>query len=253
MTESPGAATVILVRTQEEGNIGSTARAMANMGLSDLVLVAPRARIGRVARAFAVGAGHILDAARLTDSLSEALAPFRRVVGTTSARAREIPVPVVGPRELPGRLADDPPGLPTALVFGPEASGLTTEELALCGLLVRIPCSPRQPTLNLAQAVLLVAWELWSADGSGRDEVGGDQVPATAGEVQGFFDQLVPLLHRIGFARDDTFQAVLRDLRRMAARSRPTGREISLLRGMARRAGHALTDGDGAEERDPGR
>ena len=172
--------TVVLVRTQEEGNIGATARAMANMGLSRLVLVDPVARIGRVARAFAVGARDILARAEIVPDLAAALAPHRRVVGTTSARARELPVPVVAPRELPGILAADPPDLPTALVFGPEASGLTNDELALCGLLVRIPCAPEQPTLNLAQAVLLVAWELWFAESQAArdDPAAGVQRPA---------------------------------------------------------------------------
>ena len=253
MTERAGGPTVILVRTQEEGNIGSTARAMANMGLTDLVLVSPKARIGQVARAFAVGAGDILERAEHVGSLAEAVAPFRRIVGTTSARAREIPVAVIDPKDLPGRLAADPMGLPTALVFGPEASGLNNEELALCGLLVSIPCAPRQPTLNLAQAVLLVTWELWSAAGATGEPLESDVLPATGGEVQGLFDQLVPLFHRIGFARDDTFEAVLRDLHRMAARSRPTSREVSLLRGIARRTGHALARSGGEGERDPRR
>lgn len=250
MTDPRGGPSVILVRTQEEGNIGSTARAMANMGLSELTLVKPRARIGRVARAFAVGAVDILERATIVESLAEALASHRRVVGTTSARARDLPVPVVTPRELPGCLAGDPPGLPTALVFGPEASGLTNDELALCGLLVRVPCAPKQPTLNLAQAVLLVAWELWFV-GPGPDETtAADDGPAATGEVDGLFDQLVPLFHEIGFARDDTFNAVLRDLRRMAARGRPTSREISLLRGVARRASHSLRLSSGKDKCD---
>lgn len=253
MTERVGGPTVILVRTQEEGNIGSTARAMANMGLTDLVLVSPKARIRQVARAFAVGAGDILERAETVDSLEEALAPFRRIVGTTSARARGLPVPVIDPKELPVRLASDPADLPTALVFGPEASGLNNEELALCSLLVRIPCAPRQPTLNLSQAVLLVAWELWSSSDASSEPAGDDLVPATGGEVQGLFDHLVPLFRRIGFARDDTFDAVLKDLRRMAARGRPTSREISLLRGIARRADHALARAGDSEERDPRR
>lgn len=240
MTKTDGGPTVVLVRTQEEGNIGSTARAMANMGLEDLVLVSPLARIGRVARAFAVGAGDVLDGARTVSSLAEALVPHRRIVGTTSARSRELPVPIISPRELPARLAADPPGLPTALVFGGEASGLTNDEMALCGLLVRIPCAAKQPTLNLAQAVLLVAWELWFAGPGPVHETIEEEPPATGGEVEGLFEHLVPLFREIGFARDDTFDAVLLDLRRMAARGRPTSREVSLLRGMARRAGHTL-------------
>ena len=154
---------VVLARPQEEGNIGAAARAMANTGLSDLILVDPVVEIGSVARAFAVGAAGILDRARVFGSLREALAPFRRVVGTTSARAREHRAVLITPRELPERLAADPPRTLTALLFGPEASGLTNDELALCSLMVQIPSSSRQPTLNLSQAVLILAYELYTA------------------------------------------------------------------------------------------
>src|SRR6185295_5065824 len=105
------------------------------------------------------------DAALRVPSLGEALAPFGRVVGTTSTRDRRLGVPVASARELPALLAADPPGTATALVFGPEVGGLTNEELALAGVVVNIPCSAVQPTLNLAQAVLLVAYELWTAGG----------------------------------------------------------------------------------------
>ncbi|MCL4839352.1 MAG: RNA methyltransferase, partial [Thermoanaerobaculia bacterium] len=159
---------VVLVRPQEEGNVGAAARAMANTGVSSLLLVEPAAPLGATARAFAVGAGAILDGARRLPDLASALAPFRRVVATTSGRDRAISVPVATARELPALLAADPPGTPTALVFGPERSGLSAEELALASALVRIPCATAQPTLNLAQAVLLVTYELWIAGGAGN-------------------------------------------------------------------------------------
>ncbi|HEX2223057.1 MAG TPA: RNA methyltransferase, partial [Thermoanaerobaculia bacterium] len=152
---------VILVRPREEGNVGSAARAMANMGLDQLILVEPAAEIGKVGVAFAVGAKHVLDGARRVGSVREALEPFRRVVGTTSTRDRRFGVPLLSPRELPAALAADPPGTPAALLFGPEVGGLTNDELALASLLVTIPCSPVQPTLNLSQAVLIVAYELF--------------------------------------------------------------------------------------------
>jgi TrmH family RNA methyltransferase len=237
---------VVLVRPQEEGNIGSVARALANTGLTELILVEPRARIGSVARAFAVGAGGILDQARTIDSLAETLAPFRRVVGTTSSRGRELPAPLITPRELARRLAGDSPSTPTALLFGPEASGLTNDELALCSLLVRIPSSARQPTLNLAQAVLIVSYELYVAS---QDNLAGSppgEPAATGEEIEQLFDHLAPLLHQIGFARDDTFAGVLRDLRQLASRGGPTSREVQILRGICRRGQFALERPDGA-------
>ena len=102
MPATPLIPAVVLVEPREEGNIGATARAMANMGLDELVLVNPIANVGRIAQAFAVSAGHVLDAARYAQSLPEALAPYQRIVGTTSARARELPVPPLAPRQLPG-------------------------------------------------------------------------------------------------------------------------------------------------------
>ncbi len=236
---------IVLLRPQEEGNIGATARAMANAGLGDLILVEPRVRIGEVARAFAVGAVDILERVGHASKLAEAVAPFHRVVGTTSARGREDLAPLLSPKELPARLAKDPPGTPTALVFGPETSGLTNEELALCSLLVRIPCSTRQPTLNLAQAVLILAYELHVARPETPAEQTRSQPHASQQEIEGFFEQLVPLLYAIGFARDDTFSSVLRDLRRLSSRSEPTSREVQILRGICRRARRELERRDG--------
>src|SRR5258708_2681429 len=147
---------VVLHRPREEGNVGSAARAMANMGLDRLILVEPAPVLGTIASAFAVGAGHVLAGAQRVASVGEALAPFARVIGTTSARDRRLGVPLLTPRELPAFLAQDPPGTPTALLFGPEVGGLTNEELARASAVVTVPCAPVQPTLNLAQAVLLL-------------------------------------------------------------------------------------------------
>jgi TrmH family RNA methyltransferase len=231
---------IVLVRPQEEGNIGATARAMANMGLERLILVQPVAGIGRTARAFAVGAQEVLDGAEVAPSLAEALGPYRCVVGTTSTRSRQLDVTLVSPRELPTRLLENPPATPTALVFGPEASGLNNEELSLCGLLVTVPCASRQPTLNLGQAVLVLAYELYLARHSPIDATPAAELPAPTDEIEGLFDQLSPLLEGIGFARDDTFDGVMRDLRHLAARSGPTSREVQILRGICRRAQRTL-------------
>ena len=241
MERSPLLPAVILVEPREEGNIGAAARAMANMGLDELVLVNPVARIGAVARAFAVGADGILAGARLAGSLSEALAPFHRVVGTTSARARELPSAPVTPRALPGLLRLEAEDSRTALLFGPEVSGLDNEQLSRCSPIVTVPCAPVQPTLNLSQAVLILAYELYLA--RLQADVGvetGLHAPANQGETEAFFAQLIPLLASVGFQRDDTFNGVVRDLRRLAARSGVTQREIKILRGICRRTAHAL-------------
>ncbi len=252
------AVAVVLVRPREEGNVGAAARAMANMGLGRLILVEPAPPLGPTARAFAVGARHLLDGCSRVASLREALAPFPRVIGTTSTRDRRQAVPLIGPRELPERLAADPPGTPVALVFGPEVGGLTNEELACANLVVSIPCAPLQPTLNLAQAVLILAYELYQARPGGprHGRAGGAELaaaaevasaaavateaPATTADLDGLFDQAAAVLRRIGFDRDSTFPGVLRDLRAAAARARLSEREAVILRGICRRAGHAL-------------
>lgn len=216
---------------------------MANMGLSRLILVEPAAEIGEVAKAFAVGARPVLDGIVRAPGLREALAPFQRVVGTTSTRDRSLGIPVLTPRELPAWLAEDrlaqspgiPPGTSTALVFGPEVGGLTNEELALASAVVTIPCSPVQPTLNLAQAVLILAYELFVARGERPATVTAEEPLATAGEIDGLLDHAAEVLRRAGFARDDSFPGVLRDLRRLAARAAPGSRDVRILRGICRR------------------
>ncbi|HYN21568.1 MAG TPA: RNA methyltransferase [Thermoanaerobaculia bacterium] len=239
MTDQPA---IVLVHPREEGNVGSAARAMANMGLDRLILVEPAPEIGKVATAFAVGAGHVLRAAERKPTLREALAPFRRVVGTTSARDRRWEVPLLPPRDLPGWLAQDPPGTATALVFGSEVGGLSNDDLSLASVIVTIPCSPVQPTLNLAQAVLIVTYELFVS----RSEipppatVGHPEPPATTQEVEGLMEHAAEILGRIGFDRDSSFPGVLRDLRRLIARAAPDSREVAILRGICRRAQRAL-------------
>lgn len=251
---SPAPPAVILVQPREDGNIGSVCRAMANMGLSELRLVDPVAKLGRMARAMAVGAREILDGAGIYGSLAEALAPFRRVVGTTSARDRQLSVPVLTPRELPARLAADPPGTPSALVFGSEVGGLTNDEMALCHWIVTIPCALEHPTLNLAQAVLVVAYELFVTTGAGRRGplVEGDvALPAETAVVDGLFAHLEDVATAIGFARDRTFPGVMRDLRQLAGRAGLTEREALLLRGMLRRTQNALERATGVKPASP--
>ncbi len=238
---------IVLVRPQEEGNVGSVARAMANFGLGRLLLVEPATPLRGTARAFAVHAGEILDRAERHPDLRTALAGFERIVATTAARARPWPRGLTAPRELPAELAADPPGTATAIVFGPEPSGLTNDELALASLLVRVPTAPVQPTLNLSQAVVVIAYELFVARQAGIEAGPAAEPRASGDEVAGFFDQLAGLLRRVRFARDTTIGGVERDLRQLVARAAPTRREIAILRGILRRLGHALERSGGRQ------
>jgi TrmH family RNA methyltransferase len=250
---TPQRIAVVLVRPRESGNVGMACRAMANMGLAELRLVEPAAELDGEARMFAVGAGHVLEGVERFDTLAAAVAPFRRVVGTTSARDRRLAVDVITPRRLPEMLAgEDAPGTPTALVFGSEVGGLNRDELALCSPVVTVPCAPEQPTLNLAQSVLILAYELHVTTGAGREgplleelEAGGErEPPAPAAAVDGLFGHLTAVLEEVGFARDTTFDGVLRDLRQLAARARPSEREVTILRGILRRIRNSLRRGD---------
>ncbi len=215
---------VVLVRPREEGNVGAVARAMANMGLGELLLVEPAPRLGGVARGFGVGGWHVLDAAHRVLSLRQAVAPFRRVVGTSAGRLRCLGrTRVLPPRELAPMIR----GAPTALVFGPEDRGLTREELDLCNLVVQIPCAPEHPTLNLAQAVVIVAYELFLAAGPGIRRP--EEPPATAAELEGLLAAAGELLERVGFDHPHIHRALLRDVRRLTGRSGASSHEVRVL------------------------
>jgi TrmH family RNA methyltransferase len=232
---------VVLVRPREEGNLGAVCRAMANMGIAHLHLVEPAAPAGPTAQAFAVGARGLLERATRHGSLEEAIGPYSRVVGTTSARDRRIAVPLWTPRELAGELAAHPE--PTALVFGPEVGGLDNDELSRANAVVTIPAALAMPTLNLAQSVLIVAYELFLAGASGEAPpvLPPGDAAAPASEVEGLLGQVDHVLHQVGFARSETYGNVLTDLHQLAGRARLTEREVKILRGALRRTVRALT------------
>jgi len=240
---------IVLVRPQEEGNVGATARAMANFGLCRLLLVEPATPLRSTARAFAVHAHGILDRVERHPDLPSALAGFERVVATTAARDRPWPMRLETPRAIAEEIAGETDPAATAFVFGPEPSGLTNAELALANRLVSIPTSPEQPTLNLGQAVVIVAHELFAADLAAprRESAERAEPAATAAEIDGLFEHWSELLRDAGFARDSTWEGVERDLRRLVARAAPTRREVTLLRGAARRLDHALGASGGAD------
>jgi TrmH family RNA methyltransferase len=224
----------VLVRPSRGANVAAACRALKNTGFADLRLVAPLPDLADPgARALAYGAWDVLDRAATYASLGEAVAEAGWVVATTGKPHEG----ALTPRALAHALAQGARRR-VALVFGPEASGLTQRELGLCHALVHIPTSAQQPSLNLAQAVLIVAYECSLALRAPQAEAPPPEV-ATAAELEMALTHLREALLEVGFLDPANPDAVLTELRRLLARAAPTPRELSLLRGLARQIGWA--------------
>ena len=235
---------IVLVRSKDSANVGAAARAMKNFGLDDLVLVAPRCRIDARAHALASHAGDILDAARVVESVGEAIGDLRFVLGTSARRRDNESLPVWAPRQA----AQHVQGTDVAVLFGPEDHGLSNDELDLCQGYVSIPTAD-YASLNLAQAVLLVAYEVHLArPREGRPEAAAHTVadapslqlgaPPTAErapreQLERFYAQLVDVFHRIGYTDVQRERAILRLYRGLFDRVALTSREVAALRGLA--------------------
>jgi tRNA/rRNA methyltransferase len=238
---------LILVRPQLAENIGMVARAMANFGLDELRLVAPRdGWPNERARAAASGANFIVDAAHAVPTLKDALADLQWVCATT-ARQRDLAKPVMTPEqavaEMGRRIAL---GQRCGILFGPERTGLETDEVAVADVVVMVPVNPKFASLNLAQATLLFGYEwlkLTQAGTLGRVTTyeqaltpgtrnrGSD--PASKEQLIGFFEHLESELERLGFFNPPhKRQTMVRNLRSMFSRMEATEQEIRTLRGI---------------------
>lgn len=222
--------TIVLVRPTRPANVAAACRAMKNMGLRRLRIVDPPEGLeDRDARAPAYKAWDVLDGAEPASSLGEAVADSTLVVGTTGR------ADVAGtwtPRQLAREAGGRGAGGGLAVVFGPESSGLTSLELGLCHALVHVPTDPAQPSLNLAQAVLLLAYELRMGTAGEEPPTQGER--ASAGDLETALQELRGALLDIGYLDPLNPDHILVELRRLAARAGPTPREVTLLRGLAR-------------------
>jgi tRNA (cytidine32/uridine32-2'-O)-methyltransferase len=223
---------IVLVETSHPGNIGAAARAMKNMRLSRLDLVAPLDYPSAEATSRASGADGLLAQARVHASLDQALEGCRLVIGT-SARPRTVSWPVLAPHEAAERLVQEAGEGEVALLFGREKSGLSNSELDRCNYLVHIPTNPDYSSLNLGAAVQVLSYELLLAALGGRQP--SPEAPrdlATAEMMQGFHDHLTQALDDVGFTDPEQSEKLLRRLRRLFQRARPDRDEINILRGI---------------------
>jgi TrmH family RNA methyltransferase len=220
---------IVLVDTQHPGNIGASARAMKNMGIESLVLVRPRSPADPDAAARAAGAADILARARIVATVDEAIGDCGPVFGTT-ARARSANWRVVGAREAAVELAAATDARPAAVLFGGERNGLANEELERCQALVRIPCAPGYESLNLAQAVQVVAYEIRMARMDGAADAPASP-PATADEMRALNAHLERVMARSGFVHAGNAAQLGARVRRLIARAAPDDGEVRILRG----------------------
>jgi len=205
---------------------------MKTMGLSELVLVRPKIFPSDEATARASGANDILERATVADNLPDAIADCGFVVGA-SARLRGLQWPVVDPRRCAELVWQQIPQNRVALVMGPEASGLTNEDLARCQQLVHIPTQPEYGSLNLAMAVQVLCYELRMAVDAGRvqSEEVREAPLATAAELEGFHAHLERVLRDAQFLHPDHPRQLKLKLRRLFHRARLDQNEINILRG----------------------
>jgi len=224
---------VVLINTTHPGNIGASARAMKVMGLNHLHLVTPKIFPHADATARASGADNLLQAATLHESLESAVDGCGLVLGT-SARLRSLAMPQLDARAAARKALSETAQHEVALLFGRERYGLTNEEMQRCHALVHIPSNPEYASLNLAQAVQVLAYELlMAALGSDGQEVSSlGWVPVDAGQMERFYQHLEQTLLDIRFLNPKQPRKLMMRLRRLFNRARPDQNEINILRGI---------------------
>jgi tRNA/rRNA methyltransferase len=227
----------VLVETSHPGNIGAAARAMKTMGFSELVLVNPRfpdPAKQEQAIAFASGAQDVLEAARIVGSIDEALNSCN-FAAAVSSRLREFSPPIVTPRELTAQFASDSV-LCAALVFGNERFGLPNEIVENCNVLINIPANPDYASLNLAQAVQVLAYECrMAASGEQplKTDIGFQGETANLAQIDGMYAHLEQALVAIDFLDPKSPKKLMPRLKRLFSRTQLETEEVNILRGIA--------------------
>jgi len=229
----------VLVETSSPGNVGAAARAIKTMGFSELVLVNPRfpdVLQREEAIAFASGAQDVLAAARIVDSVEQALEGCN-FAAALSARLREFSPPLAAPRAMAAQLAGDP-NLNAAVIFGSERYGLPNEIVEKCNVLLNIPANPEYSSLNLAQAVQVLAYECRVAASeevspTSSGEIGFQGNAASLTDIDGMFTHLEQALIEIEFLDPASPKKLMPRLKRLFSRTQLETEEVNILRGIA--------------------
>jgi TrmH family RNA methyltransferase len=220
---------IVLIEPSHPGNIGSVARAMKNMALSDLVLVRPRSFPHAEAVALAAGADDILSASRIVTTVAEAISDCAFIAGTTS-RPRSYYWEFTTPRDVAARIVALAPENRGAILFGSERYGLATEDLNHCNVLVRIPANPQYCSLNLAMSVQLLSYEIFMAREQPQSHTQLELPLAPSGDVEHFYAHLHQVMNEIDF--EDRTGHLMERLRRLFNRAQLDRNELNILRGL---------------------
>ena len=229
----PNKPVIVLVRPQLGQNIGKAARAMLNFGLTEMRLVGPRDGWPNPgAGPAASGADVVLEEARVFDTAQQAIADCSTIFAST-VRRRDLVMPVVAPTEMAEQIAASPAR--SAILFGPERSGLATEEVALANAIVTVPINPEFASLNLAQAVILLAYEWSKRSDLAVPPAKDPEAPAPHGELEGLIGQLDDQLTVKGYFHPPSrTHATKNTIRTIFTKTGWSSREVKAVRGMIR-------------------
>lgn len=223
---------IVLIATSHPGNIGSTARAIKTMGINSLYLVTPKSFPDAKAKEMAAGADDILEQAIVTSSFEEALVGCQLILGT-SARPRGLSLPGLTPSSCAQLASEYSDTTQIAIVFGREHSGLTNEELLRCHYHIHIPSNPEYSSLNLSQAVQIIAYELRMKLLAPTAQVSLRQDEyASADEIEQFYEHLKEVFVEIQFLKEANPRRLMQRVRRLFNRVSLEKMEVSILRGM---------------------
>jgi tRNA/rRNA methyltransferase len=229
----PNKPVIVLVRPQLGQNIGKAARAMLNFGLTEMRLVAPRDGWPNPdAGPAASGADFVLEEAQVFDTVEEAIADCSQVFAST-VRRRDLIMPVLRPEQMADRITDLSER--SAILFGAERSGLETDEVALANAIVTVPINPQFASLNLAQAVILLAYEWSRRSDLAQPPAKELEPPAPHGELEGFIGQLDGELEKKGYFHPPSrTQATRNTIRTIFTKTGWSSREVKAVRGIIR-------------------